>query len=110
MNGGIQRRPGPTNEVRHCGSEVVARVAFHYGHKWQYTYSVGDQLKWGGNDEGEPGHRLVVVRGYGLRCPSCGHPAGVEDFQITIRDGVIERVEPASYPWGSAQNFSVIEE
>lgn len=37
---------------------------FKYGDSWQHHYVLGDKLNWGGNDVGEPGHKLVVVVGY----------------------------------------------
>lgn len=95
-----------------CSVEVRPNIAFYYGNKWQQTYSVGERLRWGGNDEGEPGHKLVAVRGYAMRCPNCASSTGTEDFDIILRDDIIESVEPASeaYDCLAENDHCVIEE
>ena len=62
---------GAFNEVEgdavcsHCGLNARFVVQFKYGDTWQLEYRLGDKLRWGGNDEGEPGLPRVVVEGIG---------------------------------------------
>ncbi len=46
-----------------CKINVMIQVQFKYGDIWQYEYSLGDSLKWGGNDTGVSGRRKVIVDG-----------------------------------------------
>lgn len=48
-------------------------VQFKYGDCWQHEYILLDELKWGGNDTGEPSARIVLVEGIAERdCQHCG--------------------------------------
>ena len=76
----------------HCANRIRRRVQFKYGDRRAYEYAIGDTIKWGGNDLGQPAH-LVKVMGFPEPCPDCGDdPDGVYD--VTIRDNVIESVVP----------------
>jgi hypothetical protein len=70
-------------------------VQFKYGDTWQYDYSVGDHLRWGGNDIGQPGAVEVVVAGIAEVCPVCGCDVE-EEFEVWIRDDRIDAVVPVS--------------
>ena len=69
------------NEVLRAGEEVCPRceskidrlVQFKYGDIWQHRFAIGDRIRWGGNDVGEPGYELVVALGYPGECPVCGY-------------------------------------
>jgi hypothetical protein len=78
-----------------CHSEIRRAVQLRYGDTWQHRFQVGDRVPWGGNDVGDPGRGLVVVAGYGDECPVCGFVPEL-DYDITIRDDVIESVRPSS--------------
>jgi hypothetical protein len=76
-----------------CGAPSEIVVQFRYGDTWQHRYQVGDQVRWGGNDVGQPGRHLVVVAGYPERCEVCGDDGTILD--IYVRDDVIESVKSA---------------
>lgn len=76
-----------------CCDIGLITVQFAYGDTQQYRYSVGDFIRWGGNDIGE---QLPEVRILGTPedCRVCG--LGVEDeYILTIRDGRITGYERA---------------
>jgi len=65
-----------------CGTSVSVCAQFKYGDKWQFEYSIGDTLRWGGNDEGVPGRRSVVVDAIASSpCPECG---SVEEWNLYL--------------------------
>ena len=56
--------------------QVVAprEVQFRYGAVWQYSYQLGDVLRWGRNrDVGDPAASDVVVDAWLCECPHCDH-------------------------------------
>ena len=94
-----------------CGSKIHRSVQFKYGDTWQHCFVVGDRIDWGGNDIGEPGHKLVVVLGYPGECPVCGHVPD-RTYDVSIRDDIIEDVRPSdgTYDYvGSRRTYFVIE-
>lgn len=76
-----------------CNETVNIRVQFKYGATWQHEYCIGDDLRWGKNDVGTRGLRLVVVDGVAEgHCPLCGHD-GDWDFYVHVeRDRVLDAV------------------
>jgi hypothetical protein len=75
------------------GSPTKLRIQFKFGETRQHIYHIGDTLKWGGNDIGPPDARYVVVDGAVEGDP----PPGIgEDFEVYIKDGVIEKVQPST--------------
>jgi hypothetical protein len=94
-----------------CSQPVQVRVQFKYGDTWQHQYRLGEALKWGGNDVGEPGHRRVVVDGAAERCPKCGHEDDWNFYVLLERD-VIASVEPATgvHAFPTDQPFIVLED
>lgn len=95
-----------------CKAPVEVRVQFKYGDTWQLEYAVGDEIRWGGNDIGVPGKKLVVVDGVAESpCPSCGYDEW--DFYVFVEDGRIARVTQAdgSFDFVNArQTYIVVEE
>jgi hypothetical protein len=77
-----------------CGRTSEAEVQFKYGNTWQYSYRLGDRLRWGGNDIGSPGRKLVVAEGVGGPCPFC--KAGYLDFDVFIEGDILVRIEPVA--------------
>lgn len=94
-----------------CGSSIHRPVQFKYGDTWQHQFAVGDRIAWGGNDIGEPGHKLVVVLGDAGECPICGHvPDGTYD--IMIEQDVITGVDQSdgTYDYvGSGETYIILE-
>ena len=79
-----------------CNNRVEVRIQFKYGDTWQYTYHVGDRLKWGGNAIGEPGAKQVVADGVveEEQCPICKYRW--PDYEVWIEDDRIVDVRTAS--------------
>lgn len=75
-----------------CGTLAPQEIQFKYGDTWQHTYNVGDTLRWGGNDVGQPGCRRVLVEGIGGPCPSCGEQ--YLEYDITVEHDRITAVTP----------------
>jgi hypothetical protein len=71
-------------------------VQFKFAHTWQNRYRIGEALRWGGNDIGEPGHKEVLVEGIGGPCPSCG--TEFLDFDVVILDNRVAEVRPTTTP------------
>ena len=75
-----------------CRQDVPFEIQFKYGNTWQHTYSIGDKIKWGGNDYGEPGHRKVIVEGIGGPCRECG--ADNIEFDMILECDSIAEIKP----------------
>ncbi len=93
-----------------CGHLVELSVQFKYGEVWQYEYEIGDRLKWGKNNIGQPGNKRVVVDGAAERCPVC-HAEGA-DYEVWLEDDRIVSVQPACGRYDFAachQTFIVVE-
>lgn len=70
-----------------CGQTSDQVIQFGFGDAWLHEYSLGDPLRWGGNDIGRPGLRKVVVAGAGEECPVC-HSRG-EEFSVIVEQDVL---------------------
>ena len=96
-----------------CKAPLSVCVQFKYGDTWQNEYSEGDQLRWGGNDIGTPGKRLVVVDGVAEDvCPKCGYDEE-RGFYVFIEHDRISRVAPATGEYNFpavAETYIVLEE
>jgi len=57
---------------RRCGDAGVIKVQFAYGDTQQYSYAMGDEIKWGGNDVGTPTDGKVLLLGTPEYCRTCG--------------------------------------
>ncbi len=63
-----------TTACRRCNTSITVPIQFKYGDTWQHDYTIGDELRWGGNDIGAPGQAHVVVDGIAAApCPNCGY-------------------------------------
>jgi hypothetical protein len=78
-----------------CGLLQRRPVQFTFGETWQLEYEIGDRIKWGANDSGEPGHAKVAVAGYGEPCARCGASDPVDRYDIIIEDDTITSVAPS---------------
>ena len=78
-----------------CGDAGLIAVQFAYGDTQQYAYSIGDAIRWGGNDIGEPIQGEVRVLGTPEHCRVCG--LDVEDeYVLVIENDRIVRYEKAA--------------
>jgi hypothetical protein len=78
-----------------CSAVVNVVVQFKYGNTWQHEYNLGDILRWGGNDVGDPKARLVIVDGVAEgACSHCGFN-GDWNLYVSVRNGRLEQVETA---------------
>ncbi len=71
-----------------CGKTAEKAFQFKFGSKWQYDYHTGDLLRWGGNDEGDPGQPLVFVDCVPEDCSNCGF-----DYDWSDQNGYRLRIE-----------------
>lgn len=55
-----------------CGDTGWIAVQFAYGDTQQYIYSIGDAIRWGGNDIGRRTDTEVDVLGTPEYCGTCG--------------------------------------
>ena len=97
-----------------CGTVNHVGVQFKYGHTYQLEYSVGDELQWGGNDIGKPGHHRVVVLGIAEEdCQSCRFGSDDDwDVYVQLQDDRIIAVEPVTgcYDFvGAQETFFVLD-
>ena len=56
-----------------CQVITSREIQFRYGAVWQYRYHLGDVLRLGRNDVGNPAVSDVVVDAWACECPSCDH-------------------------------------
>src|SRR5437868_14601658 len=75
--------------------EYNLSIQFKYGDVWQYEFKIGDTLKWGGNDNGNPLAKKVVVEGI-LEGKKLTNKMP-EDFEIHISNNKIISVVPSTY-------------
>ncbi|HEY0735444.1 MAG TPA: hypothetical protein VGD69_11110 [Herpetosiphonaceae bacterium] len=77
-----------------CHTRVELVIQFKYGDVWQHSYQVGDPLLWDRNNEGEPGHTLVVLDAIAEACPHCGTEG--QEYEVYVAGDTITAVRPAS--------------
>ena len=81
-----------------CHQKYEARVQFKFGDTWQHEYHIGEKIKWGGNDIGNP--NISKVKAYGVleinQCPICGKVNGYNEFDIIIENDRIIKINPLS--------------
>jgi hypothetical protein len=77
----------------YCHELTDRTIQFKYGDTWQHDYQVGDALRWGGNDVGEPGLGRVRVRGVSDPCPTCGQED--QEFYVIVENDHLNGVEYA---------------
>ncbi|WP_343745220.1 hypothetical protein [Chitinophaga sp.] len=72
-------------------------IQFKYGDCWQHDYVLQDELKWEGNDEGDPSARIVLVEGIAEDdCQACNEEVYarifVDNNRIVAASLVVERI------------------
>ena len=72
--------------------KVTIGVQFKFGECCQYDYQIGDTIRWGGNDVGNPGIKHVVVDG----CLDASCQYVPEDYEVHIKNDRIDQVVPSS--------------
>jgi|GEM_PF-989900 len=80
-------------ECRNCHEVVTRRYQFKFGDKWQHEYRAGDELLWGGNDEGDSGQPLVLVDAIREACPQCGDDSDEWPYRVRVEYDRIVGVE-----------------
>ena len=73
-----------------CGRVSFMEVQFKYGNTWQYEYRLGERLRWGGNDIGEPGVKRVWVESIAGLCAFCNYD-GI-DCEVLIENDILVKV------------------
>lgn len=94
-----------------CNKINEVAIQFKYGDTWQIKYQLGDRLKWGGNDTGEPGAKRVVLDAIAEDCPACG--AEGKDCEVWIEEDRIASIRPVSGKYDFVKNhesYIVIEQ
>jgi hypothetical protein len=83
-------------------------VQFKFGDSWLFDYHLGDTLAWGGNDNGQPGKRKVVVHGFAES--SSGEEADPQDWFIFIENDIITRAEPddGRYQFPRTDDYGIV--
>lgn len=77
------------------GDTGLIDVQFAYGDTQQCRYLIGDQIRWGRNDVGEPGQGEVRILGTPEYCRVCG--MGIEtEYVLVVENGKIVRYELAT--------------
>ena len=75
-----------------CRRKILTEIQFKYGATWQCQYSVGDYLKWGGNNIGSPRYSKVLVEGVAGPCPHCNSDAF--DCEMEIVSNQVMSINP----------------
>jgi hypothetical protein len=57
---------------RRCGDDGEIQLQFAYGDTQQYSYAMGDEIRWGGNAVGTPTNDEVCVLATPEYCLKCG--------------------------------------
>jgi hypothetical protein len=98
-------------ECPSCRNNVEVVAQFKYGDTWQHEYLVGDRLKWGGNQIGQPGAKRVIVDAVAEKCTRCGYQ-GEWNLYLIVENDVVTGLIPASgkYDFGREPNTFVVEE
>jgi hypothetical protein len=91
-----------------CRQAGTFEVQFKYGDTYQFKYTLGDQLKWGGNDIGVPGAKKVLVQALGGPCPNCGED--YLDFDILAEADRIVALKPVgkNRPDSTPEGFVIL--
>jgi len=85
-------------ECPRCHELVTRRYQFKFGDKWLHEYRAGDELLWGGNDEGDSGQPLVLVDAIREWCPQCGNDSDDWPYRVRVEYDRLVGVEgPVDY-------------
>lgn len=78
-----------------CKSIFNLKLQFKFGDTWQLEYRIGDHIKWGGNNIGEPNLPKVIV--YGIAesstCLTCGYTHS-DEYDFLIKNDYIVQINP----------------
>ena len=93
----------------YCSHKQTWTVQFKYGNCWQFEYTVGKKLRWGGNKKGQNVGGSVRTEGITEEsCVKCGKHS--IDAAVYFRDNIIERVELITARLGLKGYFEVLAE
>jgi hypothetical protein len=92
-----------------CGNGQRWTIQFKYGDCWQYSYSIGDKLRWGGNKKASNVGGSVRTEGVAEeRCRECGRNS--LNAAIYFTDNIIKRIELLKEPLQLQDYFEMIAE
>jgi hypothetical protein len=66
------------------------KIQFRYGEIWDHIYSLEDEIRWGYENAGEQGKKLVVLDGEAEPCDSCDETV---DYLVFVENDVIKTVK-----------------
>jgi len=92
----------------YCHEKITLKIEFQYGEIWDYIYFVGDKIKWGEENIGEPGKKSVVLDGVADACENCEEAA---DYLIFLENDIIKftRLNMGEHSLFNVDSFIVLE-
>jgi hypothetical protein len=72
-----------------CSDIIEKQIQFKYGDTRLNEYRIGDRLRWGSNNEGQPGYKKVKVWATGVHCPICGYDPEWDEYEILIENDIL---------------------
>ena len=93
----------------HCLEKATLKIQFQYGEVWDYIYQIGDELRWGSEDDEIPEHKLVVIDGVSEDCEICDETS---DYVIFAENNILKSVSQnyGEYLFLGAEGFLVLED
>lgn len=91
-----------------CLERTALKIQFRYGEVWDYTYFLDDEIRWGSDNTGVPGSKMVVLDGVAEACEICEEAS---DYLIFIENDVIRSVRQnhGEYHFFDTDGFLVLE-
>jgi hypothetical protein len=82
-------------------------LQFKFGHSRLIDYRLGDKLAWGGNDNGEPGKKKVIVEGIEEGSSQTGQ---LKYWYIFLENDVIVGAEPddGRYEFTNPDDYGIV--
>lgn len=93
----------------YCYEKTTLKIQFQYGEVWDHTYFINDEIKWGNENAGVQGTKLVVLDGIAEACEVCDETA---DYSIIVENDVIKSVmqNQGEYQFFGADGYLVLED
>ena len=91
-----------------CGGRATLKIQFRYGEVWDYTYFIDDEIRWGSENTGVPGEKMVVLDGVAEACELCDESS---DYLIFLENDLIKyvRQNQGEYRFFDTDGFLVLE-
>ena len=92
----------------YCYERTTLKIQFQYGEVWDYIYSINDEIRWGSENTGAPGMKLVVLDGAAEECEACEETA---DYLIIVENDIIKSIRQnyGEYQFFGTEGFLVLE-